>query len=1425
LSTEIDTKLSDATAGGAWTSGTPSVATVGSAGLVTGVSAGIGAISYTVTTNGCSTTVTTNVTVNTPHNGLNFDGVDDYVTIPNMVSGTSFTIEYWMKTTQISNTGTNWFNGNGIVDAEVPTVQRDFGTSLLNNKIAFGIGQSDVTIQSSSIVNTGDWTHVAASWNQGTGQMVLYINGAQEATATASTATRTAPANIRFGAMQTLVSYFNGTLDEVRIWNTVRTQSQIQANMNCDIPQQSGLVGYYRLDQGTADGTNTGLTFAYDYSGNARCGTLSNMALTGTTSNYVTGAVGGCNTITETNDAPTISGTGNINVNNIAGLCRATVTYTPVISGALTTTYAFTGATARTGTGTGSGQSFNVGSTSVTISATNLCGTTTATFTVTVTDNQNPTITAPVAITVNADAGACAASGYALGSATTADNCGVASVTNNNAGSYAVGTHTITWTVTDIHGRTATATQGITVVDNQNPTITAPAAITVNADAGSCTATGYTLGFAITADNCGVASVTNNDAGTYAVGTHTITWTVTDIHGRTATAAQSITVVDDQDPTITAPSAITVNADAGSCAATGYALGTATTADNCGVASVTNDDAGTYAVGTHTITWTVTDVHGRTATATQNITVGDDQDPTIMAPAAITVNADAGSCAATGYALGSATTADNCGVASVASDDAGTYAVGMHTITWTVTDAHGRTATATQSITVVDDQDPTITAPATITVNADAGSCAATGYALGTPATADNCDVASVTNDDAGTYTVGTHTITWTVTDVHGHTATATQSITVVDDQDPTITAPAAITVSADAGSCAATGYALGTAATADNCGVASVTNDDAGTYAVGSHTITWSVTDVHGRTATATQSITVVDDQDPTITAPAAITVSADAGSCAATGYALGTAAAADNCGVASVTNDDAGTYAVGSHTITWTVTDVHGRTATATQSITVVDDQDPTITAPAAITVSADAGSCAATGYALGTATTADNCGVANVTNDDAGTYAVGSHTITWTVTDVHGHVATATQGITVVDNENPAITAPANITVNNTAGVCNASVTLGTPTTADNCGVAGVTNNHSSAVYPVGTTTVTWTVTDIHGNSMNAAQTVTVNDNEAPHALCQNYTLNLAGGSGSITAANIDNGSYDNCGIANMSVSPSAFSCSNAGANTVTLTVVDVHGNSSTCTATVTVQYQPACAISVTPSNATYTGGNPNTIYLGYGPQSATFTATASGGAGFTYSWSPSACLSNASVANPVFTPTVAGYYTYTCTVTNSNGCTSTCTVTMCVIDAVDHAHSNKVLICHVPPGNPSGANTLSVSASAVPAHLSGHSGDRLGSCNSVCGASAKFADITHDEADHEHDEADAVKLYPNPTDGSFTVIIPAAQIKAQIVVTDVAGRVLETRLISGNSGAPVNFNIGQVASGMYLVKINAGGYSTIVKLIVR
>jgi uncharacterized delta-60 repeat protein len=286
------------------------------------------------------------------------------------------------------------------------------------------------------------------------------------------------------------------------------------------------------------------------------------------------------------------------------------------------------------------------------------------------------------------------------------------------------------------------------------------------------------------------AQVTGLAAGDYSC-------KVTDADATTVTENFSIsTIVDIEKPTITAPVNLSVNTNT-NCTATGIVLGTPITTDNCSVTSVTNNAPTTFQIGNTTVTWTVKDASNNIATATQIVTVKDATLPTIKAPASIVVNTNT-NCTATGIVLGTPITTDNCSVTSVTNNAPTTFQIGNTTVTWTVKDASNNIATATQIVTVKDATLPTIKTPASIVVNTNT-NCTATGIVLGTPITADNCSVTSVTNNAPSAFPVGETTVMWTVKDGSNNIATATQIITV-KGIDATITNNAGILTAVESG-------------------------------------------------------------------------------------------------------------------------------------------------------------------------------------------------------------------------------------------------------------------------------------------------------------------------------------------------------------------------------------------------------------------------------------------------------------------------------------------------------------------------------------------------------------------------------------------------------------------------------------------------
>ncbi|MCZ4320264.1 HYR domain-containing protein, partial [Aequorivita viscosa] len=238
-----------------------------------------------------------------------------------------------------------------------------------------------------------------------------------------------------------------------------------------------------------------------------------------------------------------------------------------------------------------------------------------------------------------------------------------------------------------------------------------------------------------------------------------------------------------------------------------------------------------------------------------------------------------------------------------------------------------------------------------------------------------------------------------------------------------------------------------------------------------------------------------------------------------------------------------------------------------------------------------------CSAVGYDTKLSVYTGACGALTcvTANDDATCAASGVRSEVTFTTDgssryyvlVHGYSSSSgnfelnISGFPVLSTGMPpTIICPANITANNAPGTCGAVVNFAGVAFDDEDGNISddiVATPASGSTFAVGDTTVTLSVTDSDGNTETCDFIVTVVDNEDPVAVCQDITVDLdpVTGMATITAADLDNGSMDNCAIASMTLDVSSFDCSNVGPNTVTMTVTDTAGRTATCTSTVTVQ----------------------------------------------------------------------------------------------------------------------------------------------------------------------------------------------------------------------------------------------------------
>lgn len=298
----------------------------------------------------------------------------------------------------------------------------------------------------------------------------------------------------------------------------------------------------------------------------------------------------------------------------------------------------------------------------------------------------------------------------------------------------------------------------------------------------------------------------------------------------------------------------------------------------------------------------------------------------------------------------------------------------------------------------------------------------------------------------------------------------------------------------------------------------------------------------------------------------------------------------------IVSISSNAPSSFPVGVTKINWTAVDIYGNTSSQEQLITVTDNQKPTIEAPAAVSVINNSGTCYATISSLGTPVVADNCGIASVTNNAPSQFPIGTTIVTWIVTDIHGNVTdTAKQEIIVIDNELPVIST-ASISMSAQTGRCDAQISIQPPQATDNCGIATLTGIRNDGLlltdaFPVGTTTINWTATDVNGNTKSVIQTVLVTDNQAPQITCSANLSLCQTANNQYTIPTI--GTSDNCGIASVQYSISGATIRsgnggdisgifNPGQSNVLITVTDINGNTNTCNFTVTISALPTATI---------------------------------------------------------------------------------------------------------------------------------------------------------------------------------------------------------------------------------------------------
>lgn len=199
-----------------------------------------------------------------------------------------------------------WGNSPRTVEAWIKTstantsmVIADWGNLQPGGRFTFGIvnGFLNIDINGGSVSSTvpvadGNWHYVAVTYAAWSVTYCLYIDGQQNTCGVMNQVMNTGPgAPLHLGTRVDLTNYYNGVMDEFRIWTIDRSPAEIAANWNRELCVLPGhLQAYYKFNQGIANGNNTGLDTLIDATLNGFLGDLNMFSLVGNISNWVDGA-------------------------------------------------------------------------------------------------------------------------------------------------------------------------------------------------------------------------------------------------------------------------------------------------------------------------------------------------------------------------------------------------------------------------------------------------------------------------------------------------------------------------------------------------------------------------------------------------------------------------------------------------------------------------------------------------------------------------------------------------------------------------------------------------------------------------------------------------------------------------------------------------------------------------------------------------------------------------------------------------------------------------------------------------------------------------------------------------------------------------------------------------------------------------------
>lgn len=224
-------------------------------------------------------------------NALDFDGVDDHVvtTYNGLTGNATRTFEAWIKPNFKSSQMV-------IADMGATSTSARFTVNLIGGKLRIEVAGNGKT--GSTVLSDGKWHHIAIVYDNSlaSNKFSMYVDGVLElAPFDLTVPVNTGTGSFRIGVRIDATNFYEGQIDEVRLWNTARTLTELITDSTTEFcTSQIGLVAYHRFNSGIAGGNNANDTISTDDSGLNNDGELHGFALSGNTSNWVSGKLSPC---------------------------------------------------------------------------------------------------------------------------------------------------------------------------------------------------------------------------------------------------------------------------------------------------------------------------------------------------------------------------------------------------------------------------------------------------------------------------------------------------------------------------------------------------------------------------------------------------------------------------------------------------------------------------------------------------------------------------------------------------------------------------------------------------------------------------------------------------------------------------------------------------------------------------------------------------------------------------------------------------------------------------------------------------------------------------------------------------------------------------------------------------------------------------